>query len=65
MQQVNFTKTGDFLVNEKNIFGIGGSKNTIAQIADIEDSYLAVDEIGIGHKNKIPLWLFVFFTDNQ
>jgi uncharacterized protein len=59
-QQVNFTKIGDFLVNEKNIFEIGGSTKTFAQIADIEDSYLAVDEIEIGHKNKIPLWLFGF-----
>lgn len=59
-QQVNFTKIGDFLVNEKNIFEIGGSTKTFAQIADIEDSYLAIDEIEIGHKNKIPLWLFGF-----
>ena len=59
-QQVNFTKIGDFLVNEKTIFEIGGSTKTFAQIADIEDSYLAVDEIEIGHKNKIPLWLFGF-----
>ncbi|MCP9762811.1 ATP-binding protein [Lacihabitans soyangensis] len=59
-QQVNFTKIGDFLVNEKYIFEIGGSTKTFAQIADIEDSYLAVDEIEIGHKNKIPLWLFGF-----
>jgi hypothetical protein len=59
-QQVNFTKVGDFLVNEKYIFEIGSATKTFAQIANIEDSYLAVDEIEIGHKNKIPLWMFGF-----
>ena len=59
-QQVNFTKVGDFLVNEKYIFEIGSATKTFAQIANIEASYLAVDEIEIGHKNKIPLWMFGF-----
>jgi hypothetical protein len=28
------------------------------QIKDIADSYLAVDNIEVGHRNRIPLWMF-------
>jgi len=30
------------------------------QIKNIENSFLAVDDIEYGYKNKIPLWLFGF-----
>lgn len=58
--QVNFAAKGDFLVNEKYVFEIGGAKKDFSQIADIENSYLALDEIEIGFGKKIPLWLFGF-----
>lgn len=58
--QVNFSLKGDFLVNEKYVFEIGGAKKDFTQIADIENSYLALDEIEIGFGKKIPLWLFGF-----
>jgi uncharacterized protein len=58
--QVNFAIQGDFLVNEKYVFEIGGAKKDFSQIANIENSYLALDEIEIGFGNKIPLWLFGF-----
>jgi uncharacterized protein len=58
--QVNFATRGDFLVNEKYVFEIGGAKKNFTQIADIENSYLALDEIEIGFGKKIPLWLFGF-----
>lgn len=58
--QVNFALKGDFLVNEKYVFEIGGAKKDFSQIAEIENSYLALDEIEIGFGKKIPLWLFGF-----
>ena len=60
--QVNYTKQGDFLVNEKYIFEIGGAKKTFAQIADILNSFLAADDIEYGVGNKIPIWLFGFLS---
>ncbi len=59
-EEVHFSKIGDFIVNQKHVFEIGGSKKTFSQIADVEHSYLALDELEIGTKNKIPLWLFGF-----
>lgn len=49
---------GDFLVGDKYLFEVGGRNKTFDQIANIHDSYLAVDDIEIGHGNRIPLWMF-------
>lgn len=51
---------GDFLVNGKYTFEIGGKNKDFNQIKDIKNSFLAVDNIEIGVGNKIPLWLFGF-----
>jgi len=57
---VNYTETGDFLVNENYIFEVGGRNKGFKQIANLPNSYLAVDEKETGVENKIPLWLFGF-----
>ena len=51
---------GDFLVNEKYTFEIGGKNKTKKQIKGIENSFVALDDIEIGGERKIPLWLFGF-----
>jgi len=53
-------KKGDFLVDEKQTFEIGGKNKSFNQIKDMPDSYIAADDIEIGFGNKIPLWLFGF-----
>jgi predicted AAA+ superfamily ATPase len=58
--QITIAKQGDFIVDDKYTFEIGGAKKSFHQIADIKNSYLAIDEVTIGIKNKIPLWLFGF-----
>jgi len=58
--QINYVDKGDFLVNEKYIFEIGGKGKTYKQIADLPDSYIVSDELITGVKNKIPIWLFGF-----
>jgi hypothetical protein len=52
--------TGDFLVDKKYIFEIGGKNKGFEQIKDIDNSYLALDDIEQGIGNKIPLWMFGF-----
>jgi predicted AAA+ superfamily ATPase len=58
--KINYSKIGDFLVDEKYIFEIGGKNKNKHQIQNISNSFLAVDDIEIGFNNKIPLWLFGF-----
>jgi len=58
--KVESAKEGDFLVDEKYCFEIGGKNKTYHQIANIPDSYIAADDIEFGYENKIPLWLFGF-----
>jgi len=57
---VTYTGTGDFVVDGKWTFEIGGKKKGFSQIADVPDSYVANDGISVGRGNKIPLWLFGF-----
>ncbi len=53
-------KYGDFLVNGKFTFEIGGKNKSYKQIKEIENSFIASDEIERGFGNRIPLWLFGF-----
>ncbi|MGE3612029.1 MAG: ATP-binding protein [Sulfurimonas sp.] len=53
-------KKGDFLVDDKYTFEVGGKNKDFSQIKDIENSYLAIDDIEVGYGAKIPLWLFGF-----
>lgn len=58
--KVNYPVKGDFLVNDRFLFEVGGPRKSFDQIKDIEDSYLAIDEVEFGRGNRIPLWLFGF-----
>ena len=58
--QVGYPKKGDFLVDGKYLFEVGGARKGFDQIADIPNSYAVNDDVEIGHGNKIPLWLFGF-----
>jgi len=57
---VNYPEKGDFIVDSRYTFEIGGKNKNTSQIQDVADSFLAVDDIEIGFGNKIPLWLFGF-----
>lgn len=53
-----YPKQGDFLINNHDLFEVGGKGKTFAQIKDLPDSYLAVDDTEIGSGHRIPLWMF-------
>lgn len=57
---VSYPKIGDFFVDEKYTFEIGGKNKSFEQIKDINNSFIAVDDVEVGFKNKTPLWLFGF-----
>lgn len=54
---VSLANQGDFVV-DKYTFEVGGKRKTFDQIKDVPNSFVVSDDIEIGHKNKIPLWLF-------
>ncbi len=58
--EVTYPAAGDFMVDGRHLFEIGGAGKGFTQIKDIPSSYVAADDIEIGHGNKIPLWLFGF-----
>ncbi|MBQ9368052.1 MAG: AAA family ATPase [Victivallales bacterium] len=58
--QVVYPSQGDFLVDGKYLYEIGGRKKSFSQIKDVPDSFLAVDNTEIGRGNRIPLWCFGF-----
>lgn len=58
--EVNYPRKGDFLVDHRYLFEVGGRKKSFEQIKDVPDSFLAVDGVETGHGNRIPLWLFGF-----
>ena len=55
---VRYPKHGDFIVDKKYLFEVGGKNKNFNQIKDIPNSFLAVDDIEVGRGAKIPLWIF-------
>ena len=58
--KVEYTKTGDLLVDRLHTIEIGGKSKDGKQIASLEDAYIASDDIEYAAGNKIPLWAFGF-----
>jgi len=57
---VNIADKGDFLIDNKYIFEVGGRNKKNRQISDLNDAFVVQDDIEIGYRNMIPLWLFGF-----
>jgi uncharacterized protein len=57
---VTYPKSGDFLVNDKFLFEVGGKNKSKKQIAGIKNSFVLADNIEIGFGEKIPIWLIGF-----
>lgn len=58
--KVNVNTSADFFVDDRYYIEVGGQNKEFKQIKNLENSYLAVDNILVGFKNKIPLYLFGF-----
>ena len=55
---VTYSTQVDFIVNDEYSFEIGGKNKTQQQLAGVEKGYLTLDNIEVGFRNEIPLWLF-------
>ena len=58
--QVHYHDKGDFIVNDKMVFEIGGASKSDEQLEGNLFGYVVADDIEIGFDSKIPLWLFGF-----
>lgn len=57
---IAFSGTGDFLVDGRYTFEVGGKGKGFRQVRDMPDSFVVNDDVEVGIGNKIPLWLFGF-----
>ena len=57
---IRVSTKGDFLVEGKYVFEIGGKTKKGGQINGLDNAFLLRDDIEIGHGNVIPLWIFGF-----
>jgi len=55
---VECPNSGDFWVDKKFLFEIGGKSKSGKQIKGTNNSYIAADNIEYGFDKKIPLWQF-------
>ena len=51
---------GDFLIDNKYLFEVGGKSKGFKQIKDVPNSFVVADDMEHGFGAKIPLWLFGF-----
>ncbi len=58
--KLNTIPKGDFLIDNKYTFEIGGKNKTKKQITGIDNAFVAADNIEYGFRETIPLWLFGF-----
>jgi hypothetical protein len=58
--ETQVSKKGDFIVDKRYTFEVGGKGKGYKQIKDMKNAYIASDMIEVGFGNKIPLWLFGF-----
>jgi uncharacterized protein len=57
---VKLPPAGDFVIEEKFIFEIGGKSKSAKQLYGQENSFIVKDDIEIGAGHSIPLWMFGF-----
>jgi predicted AAA+ superfamily ATPase len=57
--EIYIPKKGDFIINNYT-FEIGGKNKTKKQVKEIKNSFVVRDDMEIGSKKIIPLWLFGF-----
>lgn len=58
VHEVEYGKSqGDFIVDGRYTFEVGGPDKTFKQIAGVQDSYILADQIEYATGNKLPIWL--------
>jgi len=58
--RVEIAEQADFFIDNRYTIEIGGKAKGRRQIKDLENAFIAADDLEFGYENKIPLWLFGF-----
>ncbi len=53
-------QNGDFLVDRKYTFEVGGQSKNFTQIANIDNAYILADDLEMPIGKKLPLWIIGF-----
>jgi predicted AAA+ superfamily ATPase len=57
---ISIPAKGDFLIDGKYLFEVGGKNKSFKQIKDVPNSFVVADDIEVGFVAKVPLWMFGF-----
>jgi predicted AAA+ superfamily ATPase len=57
---ISIPAKGDFLIDGKYLFEVGGKNKSFKQIKDVPNSFVVADDIEVGFGAKVPLWMFGF-----
>lgn len=60
LHQIEYADQGDFIINGKMVFEVGGKNKKQRQINGLGDAYILADDIEIGFGNRIPIWMIGF-----
>ncbi|MDZ7819770.1 MAG: AAA family ATPase, partial [Aliarcobacter sp.] len=60
LHNIEISNKGDFYIDNKYTFEVGGENKSFNQIKDIKNSYLVIDTDSTENEKKVPLWLFGF-----
>ncbi len=60
LHSIEVSDKGDFLLDKKHTFEVGGNAKSFQQIKDMPNSYLVIDTDFTENPYKVPLWLFGF-----
>lgn len=60
LHTIEISDKGDFLIDKRYTFEVGGEGKSFHQIKDIKNSYLIIDTDSTENQYKIPLWLMGF-----
>jgi predicted AAA+ superfamily ATPase len=58
--KLNYTNNGDFMINGKWTFEIGGKNKSKKQLIGIQNAYRVIDDVEFPLNDALPLWLFGF-----
>ncbi|MBN2777455.1 MAG: AAA family ATPase [Bacteroidales bacterium] len=58
LHDISLVDKGDFIIDNRYVFEVGGKNKTQKQIKDLHNAYIVKDDIETGILNIIPLWLF-------
>jgi len=58
VSKIAMPKQGDFFVDNKYTFEVGGKEKSIKQIASIKNAWVVKDDLEFPVGNELPLWMF-------